>query len=149
MNKIERQIENLLITRPSNLAELAQQLRVFIKTKTRPFKEIVFDSYNSINIGYGFTEKAWDCFCGIIIYSKHINISFPSGAELTDPHNVLRGSGKRVRHMRIESKDTINDPDVLDLIIAARDLAIEKAGIKILHVDSVQTIMKNTNSLKS
>ena len=80
MGSEEQQIEGFLEFFNSEIASLAQNLRTHLKKECKPSFELVGDSTISLNIGYGFTEKAWDCFCAIIIYSKHINISFPSGA---------------------------------------------------------------------
>lgn len=148
MNETERHIENLFLPLPSGLAELAQQLRLFLKKETRPTRELVFSSYNSINIGYGFTDKAWDCYCGIIIYSKHINISFPSGAELPDPEKLLRGTGSRVRHLRIENFDTIKQPAVLALLKQARDNAWDLISNKDQNENTLMTIFKGNSSKK-
>lgn len=95
MSPSEQQIEKFLEPFDSDLSSLAQKLRKHINKETAPTVELVGDSTISLNIGYGFTEKAWDCYCAIIIYSKHINISFPSVASLSDSKEILQGSGKR------------------------------------------------------
>ena len=95
MNDTEQQIREFLEPFNNEIISLALQLRDFLKQETKPTIELVGDSTISLNIGYGFTEKAWDCFYAIIFYSKHINISFPSGAFLTDPQGLLQGTGKK------------------------------------------------------
>ncbi len=142
MSDTDRQIENLFLTVPSHLGELAQQLRDHIKKELHPTREIVFSSYNSLNLGYGFTEKSWDCFCGIIIYSKHINISFPSGAHLKDPGNILKGTGSRVRHIRIDKFDEIMSSEVLEILREARDLSQNMAAEKGFSDNEFKTIIK-------
>ena len=99
LDNAEQQIEHFILPFSREIRELAQQLRDYLKHETKPTVEIVGDSTISVNIGYGYTEKAWDCYCAIIVYSKHINISFPSGAILHDPKGFLQGTGKRIRHM--------------------------------------------------
>ena len=98
----EQIIEEYLQLFDKGISSLAMELRTHIQEETKPAFELVGDSVISVNIGYGFTEKAWDCYCAIIVYSKHINISFPSGAFLTDPHGLLEGTGKRIRHIKIK-----------------------------------------------
>ena len=78
LSDTEQQIATFLDSFNSEIASLTQQLREYLRKETKPTTELVGDSTISLNIGYGFTEKAWDCYCAIIVYSKHINISFPS-----------------------------------------------------------------------
>ncbi len=148
MNDEEKHIRNLILPLPPKLAELAQQLRDFLKKETNPAIEIVFSSYNSINIGYGFTEKAWDCYCGIIIYSKHINISFPSGVSLTDPENILQGTGTKVRHIRIDKFEDIEKPAVFALLKQARENAWIQTANSSDQPKGLKTIIKPKSNNK-
>ena len=125
MNDTEQQIKKFLQPFNNEIISLAIQLRDFIKEETKPSTEVVGDSTISLNIGYGFTEKAWDCFCAIIVYSKHINISFPSGAFLSDPHGLLQGKGKKIRHIRINDLDDVKNPAVKGLLLEARNRSID------------------------
>lgn len=90
MNNTEEHLAKFLDPFNNEIASLAQQLSNYLRKETKPTIELIGDSTISLNIGYGFTEKAWDCFCAIIVYSKHINISFPSGAFLSDPQGILQ-----------------------------------------------------------
>jgi len=83
---------------------------------------LVGDSTISLNIGYGFTTKDWDCFCAIIIYRKHINLSFPSGAYLSDPQQLLRGTGNRIRHIRINDINDLENAAVEVILNEARNM---------------------------
>ncbi len=148
MDKTEQYIESLFLPLPTHLAELVKQLREFFKKETRPTREIVFSSYNSINIGYGFTEKAWDCYCGIITYKKHVNISFPSGAALKDPEHLLQGTGSRVRHVRIDKVDDIKRPAMIDLIKQARDRAWDLSGESSSSANTLKTLVKPGSTKK-
>ncbi len=146
MSPTEQQIEKFLEPFDIEISSLAQQLRKHIKKETAPTIELVGDSTISLNIGYGFTEKAWDCYCAIIIYSKHINISFPSGASLSDPKELLQGSGKRIRHIKIRKFEDINDPAVQNLLLEARNNALE-----LIDADTKQkfrTIVKPISGIK-
>ena len=144
MNK-EKIIDELLM--PNNLAlnELAQQLRTYFKTETNPTIEMVGPSTQSLNIGYGFTPKAWDCYCAIIIYSKHINISFPYGAALNDPKHLLVGSGSRIRHIRVNHYEDILKHEVSALINQARDNALQLANEESIKINEFRTVVKRRN----
>lgn len=148
MSTEEQQIAQFLEPFNNEISILAQQLRVYLKEETKPTIELVGDSTISVNIGYGFTEKAWDCFCAIIVYSKHINISFPSGAFLSDPQEVLQGSGKKIRHFKIKVFDDIKSPVVKQLLLEARDIALSLAGGDPKEHYRLKTIVKPISGVK-
>jgi len=148
MNNSEQQIEQFFVPFNDKLVVLAQQLRQFLKSETKPKYELVGDSTISLNIGYGFTEKAWDCFCAIIIYSKHINLSFPSGAFLSDPAGLLQGTGKRIRHIKITDFNDFIEPELVELIKAARERALVQLEGKQAYNTDVQTIIKPISGIK-
>ena len=148
MKDTEIQIEQYLYPFNDKLQLLAQDLRQFLKKETKPTYELVGDSTISLNIGYGFTKKAWDCYCAIIVYSKHINISFPSGAFLSDPEDLLQGKGKRIRHIKIKALDDVKKLDVRNLLMEARNKALE--DVKEINEEEkpVQTIIKQISGVK-
>lgn len=41
--------------------------------------------------------------------SDHVQLGFFGGAKLTDPKKLLRGSGKSVRHIRIEKTSDVDE----------------------------------------
>lgn len=92
----------------------------------------------SLNIGYGFTRKAWDCFAAIIVYKNHINISLPSGAGLSDPQGILHGTGKRIRHIKIKRLEDLMSDEIAAILEEARNNAnsmvpkpeAEKTGVE-------------------
>ncbi len=89
MENTDKQIAAFLSPYSAEISSFAQALRVYLKQETKPAFELAGVSAQSFNIGYGFTTKAWDCYCGIIVYRKHINISLPSGASLSDPEGLF------------------------------------------------------------
>ena len=148
MNGIEQQITQFLEPFNNEIILLAQQLRAFLKKETKPAIELVGDSIISLNIGYGYTEKAWDCFCAIIVYRNHINISFPSGAFLSDPQGLLQGTGKKIRHIRISKLSDLKVPAVKDLLLEARNRALDLATEKPMKKDIIKTIIKPISGVK-
>ena len=148
MNNSEYQIEQFLIPFDNKLVSLAQKLRQFLKKETKPTYELVGDSTISLNIGYGFTEKAWDCYCAIIVYSKHINISFPSGVVLSDPNVLLHGTGKRIRHHKIKEFNDIIKPEVKHILLEARNNALKLSGEEPMKNQIVKTIIKPISGIK-
>jgi hypothetical protein len=60
----------------------------------------------------------------IPIYTKHVNLGFNKGTLLKDPHNLLRGTGKWIRHIPIESSSDYRNTKVKKLIKEAINFAV-------------------------
>lgn len=142
MKDSEKHIEEFLSTYSEEIRSFAQALRSHLKEETRPAFELVGKAAQSFNIGYGFTTKAWDCFCAIIVYRKHINISFPSGASLSDPEGLLHGTGSRVRHLKVKTMADLRTKAVSKLLGDARKNALFLMKEKEFDHDGVTTVIK-------
>lgn len=73
-------------------------------------------------IGYGTgPKKMTEHFCWIQPNKKHVNLGFNYGAELADKDNLLEGTGKLFRHIKMKSLDDVKRPGVRKLLeIASR-----------------------------
>lgn len=78
--------------------------------------ELLYDAYNTVSMAYSYSEDLNDAFCHVAAYTLHVNLGFNRGADLADPNGVLQGSGKRIRHVRIESAEDLASPYVRDFI---------------------------------
>lgn len=58
-------------------------------------------------------------FCYVNVYKQHVNVGFYAGAYLDDPDNLLQGSGKRMRHVKILPGEDINSESIKKLIASA------------------------------
>jgi len=63
--------------------------------------------------------------CGIYVVSDHVNLSFFSGTELNDHKGLLEGTGKRMRHIKLQKLSDI-DAKVLTALIQQAALAASK-----------------------
>lgn len=57
-------------------------------------------------------------FCGLFSYAKHISLEIGNGALIQDEFNVLEGSGKLRRHIKLKTQEEIfskNIPHYLEL----------------------------------
>ena len=141
MSDCEEEIAKGLDASDEDVQLFAQDLRDYLKELTKPAYELVGQSAQSYNIGYGFTKTSWDCFCAIIAYRGHLNLSFPSGASLSDPEGLLHGNGVGVRHMKIKTLDDLNTPAARELLLKARDQALFSLREK-PNYDGVTTVIK-------
>jgi hypothetical protein len=148
METADQQIAAFLAAYSEEISSFAQALRVYLKQETKPAFELAGVSAQSFNIGYGFATKSWDCFCAIIVYRNHINISLPSGASLSDPEGLLHGTGSRIRHLKIRELKDVQTPAVRKLLKEARKNAIELVEDRGSAHQGVQTIIKSGRKKK-
>jgi hypothetical protein len=67
--------------------------------------------YSGYVVGDVFTfTRPSKAFCHIAAYENHVNLGFNQGALLADPHRLLAGTGKRIRHIRIASAQDLRLP---------------------------------------
>lgn len=78
--------------------------------------ELVYDNYNWLVIGFGPSDRASEAVLSIILAPRWVTLCFLHGASLADPQQLLRGSGKRVRNIRLAGVETLNQPAVRALI---------------------------------
>ena len=49
-------------------------------------------------------------FCGVFVYSAHVQLSFSHGPQLQDERKILQGTGKHRRHVNFKSREQIDYP---------------------------------------
>ena len=70
------------------------------------------------NVAY----EAKGVFCYIAPLKDSVNLGFHRGVELRDPHGLLEGNGKSMRHLKIRSIDEIDMDAVGALVRQAAEL---------------------------
>jgi hypothetical protein len=82
--------------------------------------EMVYDNYNALVIGFSSSDRPSDAILSIGLYPRWVNLYFLQDAtDLPDPDGLLRGSGNRVRSVRLTSADEVENPAVRALIAEA------------------------------
>jgi Domain of unknown function (DU1801) len=98
---------------------LIRSVRKALRQKFTSANEIVYDNYNFFVIGYGATERPFDCFISIAAAANGVGLCFLHGVDLPDPQKVLHGSGKQTRFLRVPSVDVLKRAEVQALLAAA------------------------------
>lgn len=63
-------------------------------------------------------------------FTSHVNVGFFQGAALDDPVDMLQGSGKRMRHVKVRWGEAVDDAALNALIAAAyRDIRSRLANL--------------------
>jgi hypothetical protein len=120
----ERQLSGFIDKYASDLARQARAARRKMQTRLPGAVEMVYDNYNWLVIGYGPNERPSDAVFSLLVNpGGWVTLCFLEGAHLPDPGKLLRGSGNRVRHIRLKSPDDLDLPAVRALMIAAMEEA--------------------------
>jgi hypothetical protein len=85
--------------------------------------ELVYDNYNFFVIGFGPNDRPSDCIVTIAAGANGVGLCFVRGASLPDPDEVLLGSGKQTRFVRLASADVLEEPAVQTLLSVAAERA--------------------------
>jgi hypothetical protein len=103
--------------------------------------ELVYDNYNWLVVGFCPSERPSDAVLSLVFTPRWITLCFlQNGPALADPLGLLRGSGKRVRSIRLESARDLDKLAVRALIKEALASAwepIDRAGRGRLVIRSV------------
>ncbi len=84
-----------------------------IATKSMPeAHEIIYHDA----IGYSLTQSPFDRICYIAPQKNYVNVGFFFGAHLLDPQHVLVGEGKRMRHIKVRSREDARNPALEQLM---------------------------------
>jgi len=115
----ERQVESFIDKFEPGHQALIRAVRKALRKRFPTANELVYDNYNFFVIGYGSTERPSDCILSLTAAANGVGLCFIHGASLPDPNNILLGSGKQTRFIRIESADALARPEVEALLAAA------------------------------
>lgn len=80
--------------------------------------ELIYETY-CISNAFSYTGKQGQGFIHIATYATHVNIGFDRGTELNDPDGLLHGTGKLIRHVRLNSAADVKEESILRLIDAS------------------------------
>lgn len=94
---------------PAGTQALARALRERLVAMLPDCIETVWDATNAVGVAYGFTERNADHFIHLPAYTSYVNIGFSHGTALDDPEGRLKGSGTRIRHIRLNKLEDLDD----------------------------------------
>jgi hypothetical protein len=98
---------------------LIRAVRAALRRRFPTAHELVYDNYNFFVIGYSPTLRPSDAIVSMAARATSVGLCFIHGAKLPDPSRRLQGSGNQTRFIRLTSADTLDEPDVEELIQAA------------------------------
>ena len=75
-------------------------------------------------IAYGKDRTYQGLICAIAPQRKYVNLMFARGTELADAEQLLEGTGKRARHVKVRSPEDVEKPGVRTLLKEAVALTV-------------------------
>lgn len=127
--------------------EIALKLRAFVLDTYPDTNELIYDNYNALAIGYSLSDKQKEMFCHIAVYSKYVNMGFDHGVDLYDPGKLLKGTGKRIRHITVTDFGTFQKRNVKKLLEQSHQLALASIDNEIQLIIG-QSIVKSISDNK-
>jgi hypothetical protein len=70
-------------------------------------------------VAYGITRTYAGLVCAIAPQRTYVNLMFAQGTTLPDPEQILEGTGKRARHVKLRTVPNVDSPAVRSLLEAA------------------------------
>ncbi|MGZ8285974.1 MAG: hypothetical protein ACXW27_00905 [Allosphingosinicella sp.] len=119
MDDAQSQLDGFLAKFTPEVDSLAHDLLARMRARLPGAAIIVYDNYNALAIGFGPSEKASHAVISLAVMPRWVTLCFLYGVALPDPHDVLRGEGARVRHVRLHAADALDDPHIEALIAEA------------------------------
>src|SRR5437764_935403 len=106
-----------------DVAADARKALALMTGRLAPATRLVYDNYNALVIGFGAGSTVGSIIFSIALYPRYVTLFFARGVELPDPHGLLEGGGKGVRHVKLRPVSVVDSPEVGALIDAAAAIA--------------------------
>ena len=113
---VEADVSRLLAAHAPELQAIEQALRATIRREFPTAVEQV--DFGNRLIAFGRTMKMRGLLFAIIAHQTWVNLQLADGADLPDPHGVIEGTGKRIRHIKVRSVEAAASVPVVDAIRA-------------------------------
>jgi len=107
---------------------IAERLRVLIIELYPDVVEVPWPKQKIIGYGVG-PKKMSEHYCYIGAFKRHVNLGFYYGAILPDPQGLLEGTGKNLRHIKVNTLEAVDQPAVRDMLRAAHKERKEALGL--------------------
>jgi hypothetical protein len=113
-------VEAWLRERPGALGAIARHWFGVLRECGDDVRELMHDGQPTACVGDA-------AFAYVGAYRSHVNVGFFRGAELADPHGLLEGTGRLMRHVKLRPEREI-DAAALTGLIERAYLALKREG---------------------
>ena len=110
-------LNKLLKKYSPEVQDLVLQARELVLRTVPDAQEKVYLGWNGIHFSAGSNMQS--TFCAVSPQRTRINLYFTQGVHLPDPSGLLEGTGKNMRHIKIDNAKLLKSRAVKALIKAA------------------------------
>lgn len=103
--------------------KLLRAVRTAVRKRFPTANELAYDYGDALVIAYAPGDHGIDAIFAIRGSAEGVFLYFSQGPQLPDPQRLLRGTGKQVRFMALETASQLQHPDVEALIAATLEQA--------------------------
>ena len=111
-------IDDFLAAYPPAVRDLAQRTRALVRAALPGSVEHLYPGWQAIGYGSGGMKGQ---ICAIMPTKAGVSLSFNRGAILPDPHGLLTGTGKLLRHVKLTTPADVDAPALRELILVANE----------------------------
>jgi hypothetical protein len=123
MKSAKGQLATFMARYTPEVQRVAKKVLAKLRARLPGAAELIYDNYNWLVIGFGPTDRPSEAILSVVLAPRWVTLCFLWGATIPDPQKLLRGSGKRVRHIRLERAEDLDKTAIRSLIA----LAVERA----------------------
>ena len=124
VRKMHDDFQSLLDYKEKPLIELFHDCRSFVLELFPESNELLYHTH-ALTAVFSLSEKLSNAFCLLPIYTNHLNLGFSQGTRLDDPHGLLTGTGKLMRHIPIAKPTDYRNDRVAALLKSSVEVATE------------------------
>jgi hypothetical protein len=115
----ETRIETILADKDPALRAVADRLRALVR-------ELVPDVVETVNPWHMPTFESHGPMGYFQVGKRHVTFGLLRATSLPDPHGLLEGTGKDLRHVKLRRIEDLDRPALRELIVAAARLNREE-----------------------
>jgi uncharacterized protein DUF1801 len=143
MTKPPDALLDLLYRYDPPVRSLGLGLRELVLMELVPSHEYVFSMRSKLVLIYGSSQRVLaDGVCSIAMFRQHVTLVFHHGVDLDDTFGMLRGSGKALRHIRVERPEDLARPELKSYLRQAR----KRSDLSRIHRSRATTVVTRFKS---
>ncbi len=110
--------DDLMAVKKPAIVEIATALRNLVLEIHPEAVEVVRLGDKAATFGVG-PKKMSEAYTYVMPLTNNVNLGFFWGTQLADPQNLLEGTGKNLRHIKVKALEQVSSPAIRDMIIAS------------------------------
>ena len=135
----EAQLQAFIDRYDPELARLGRAARAKLKSLLPSAFELVYDNYNALVFAFAPGERSSEAILSIAMYPRYLTLFFARGVELDDPEELLEGTGKTFRSIRLASATDLKKSAIQALI----DQAVLRSEVPLPATGKGRTVVKS------